>query len=216
MNELTKQNVADMVRHIREKIEENKSFLSKLDTEIGDGDHGFSMAGGFTSFLNKIEEYSELDIGTLLKKGGFELIKTIGGAAGAVFGTFFTGQASYYDKNLQGKESIDLSDLAGMINEALEQIKKRGMAQQGDKTMVDALQPASEELGRAAREGASLPEALQRASEKAKEGAESTRNMVAKRGRARNLGERGKGYMDPGAMSTALIFEAMSEYVSQN
>jgi dihydroxyacetone kinase-like protein len=216
MNELTKQDVAEMVRHIREKIEENKSYLSRLDTEIGDGDHGFSMAGGFTSFLSKIEEYAELDIGTLLKKGGFELIKTIGGAAGAVFGTFFTGQAAYYEKNLQGKESIGLADLAGMINEALEQIKKRGMAQQGDKTMVDALQPASEELGRAAREGASLPDALQRAAVKAREGAESTRGLVAKRGRARNLGERGKGYLDPGSMSTALIFEAMSEYVSEH
>lgn len=216
MNELTKQNIADMVRHIREKIEENKSYLSKLDTEIGDGDHGFSMAGGFTSFLNKIEEYSELDIGNLLKKGGFELIKTIGGAAGAVFGTFFTGQASYYESNLQGRESINLADLAAMINEALEQIKKRGMAQPGDKTMVDALHPASRELTRAAEAGASLPEAMQRAAEKAREGAESTRDMAAKRGRSRNLGERSRGYVDPGAISTALIFEAMSEYVSRS
>ena len=174
------------------------------------------MAGGFTSFLNKIEEYSELDIGNLLKKGGFELIKTIGGAAGAVFGTFFTGQASYYESNLQGRESINLADLAAMITEALEQIKKRGMAQPGDKTMVDALQPAALELTRAAEAGASLPEGMQRAAAKAREGAESTSDMAAKRGRSRNLGERSRGYVDPGAISTALIFEAMSEYVSRS
>jgi dihydroxyacetone kinase-like protein len=214
MNELTRQDMTAMIKHIHGKIEENKSYLSKLDTEIGDGDHGFSIASGFSSFVKKLDELGDLDIGGLLKKGGFELIKTVGGAAGAVFGTFFTGQASYYEKNLQGKETIGADEFAAMINEALEQIKKRGNAQPGDKTMVDALQPAAEELSRQAESGASFSEALQAAAEKAREGAESTRDMVAKRGRSRNLGERGKGYLDPGSMSITLIFEAMTEYVS--
>jgi len=212
-NELNKQDIINILKDIHRVIDENKDYLSKLDTEIGDGDHGTSMARGFKSLADKLEEISESDIGTILKKAGFELIKTIGGSAGAIFGTFFTGQASYYEKNLKGKETIRLEDIAGMFNEALEQIKKRGNAGPGDKTMIDALKPAVESLKDAVNKNMSLAEAFKNAATSAKGGAEKTKEMIGKHGRSKYLGERGKGFIDPGAESTYLIFQTIADYL---
>jgi dihydroxyacetone kinase-like protein len=214
-NEITKEDLMSMVELMYETIDRQKEYLSKLDTEIGDGDHGFSIANGFKSFCQKLEEYAELDMGQILKKGGFELIKNVGGAAGAVFGTFFTGQASYYEKSLKGKESLDLQDIANMFAEALAQIKKRGCAQPGDKTMVDALEPAVDSLLNSAAGGVSLADAFKLASEKASEGAERTKEMVATHGRAKNLGERSRGYMDPGSKTTSIIIQTIADYLAQ-
>jgi dihydroxyacetone kinase-like protein len=211
-NTITKEDLIEIVERIYRTIEDHKDQLSKLDTEIGDGDHGFSIANGFRHFHEKLGEYGQLDIGQFLKKGGFELIKNVGGAAGAVFGTFFTGQASFYEKNLNGKPNLDLQDLTHMFSEALDQIKKRGNAKPGDKTMVDALQPAVESLVESASSGESLADAFNHAAEKAAAGAESTRDMVATRGRAKNLGQRSIGYMDPGAKSISLIIKSMADY----
>jgi dihydroxyacetone kinase-like protein len=213
LSEITKNDLVEMVSRMYRNIDENKEFLSKLDTEIGDGDHGFSMYSGFKSFHDKLGEFSGLSIGQLLNKGGFELIKTIGGAAGAVFGTFFTGQASFYNKNLEGKESLTLEDMANMLKEALEQIKKRGNANPGDKTMIDALNPAVNELFTGVEKNLSLSEAFKNAAEKAEQGAESTKDMVSKRGRSKNLGERSKGYIDAGAKSLSIIFRTMADYI---
>jgi len=210
--EVTKDDLVQIIRNMYKKIEENKNYLSKLDTEIGDGDHGFSIANGFRSVSEKIDEFSREGIGDFLKKCGFEIIKIVGGASGAVFGTFFAGQASFYKTHLNEKESLTLGDITGMLAEALEQIKKRGNARAGDKTMVDALDPAVKELQKCAAEGLSFAEAFQKAAERAKEGAERTKNMVAKRGRSKNLGERSIGFVDPGSMSITLMLQTMAEY----
>jgi len=212
---ITKDDFIGLFKAIHARVEENQEYLSRLDTEIGDGDHGFSMASGFKSLNEKLEEYSSLSIGELLKKGGFELIKTIGGASGAVFGTFFTGQGAYYEKNLNNKETLSLKDLTAMLDEALQQIKKRGNAEPGDKTMVDAMYPAVEGLKKACEKELTFSRAFDIAAEKAYQGAEKTKDMVAKRGRSKNLGDRSKGYVDPGAVSTSLIFRAMADYFSE-
>jgi dihydroxyacetone kinase-like protein len=213
--EITKDDLVQIIRNMYHKIEENKSYLSKLDTEIGDGDHGFSIASGFRSVNEKIDEFSKEGIGDFLRKCGFEIIKVVGGASGAVFGTFFTGQASFYKNHLNDKQSLNLGDVTGMLGEALEQIKNRGNAQVGDKTMVDALDPAVKELEKCTAEKLSFPQAFQRAFERAKEGAESTKNMIAKRGRSKNVGERSIGYIDPGSMSMTLLLQTMAEYFQQ-
>jgi len=212
---ITKQHLVDILDRIAEEIIRQKDDLSRLDTEIGDGDHGFSMASGFGSVADKLEEFSQNTIGELLKKTGFELIKTIGGAAGAVFGTMFTGQAAYFNKNLADKESLSLEDLSNMYIEALEQIKRRGGAAPGDKTMLDALEPAVNSLQKSSQDGLSLAEAFSIAAVSAREGSESTRNMVAKHGRAKNLGERAIGYLDPGSVSTAVFFEVIADYIQK-
>jgi dihydroxyacetone kinase phosphoprotein-dependent L subunit len=211
---ITKSDIIDMIRHVGGRVIENRDYLSKLDTEIGDGDHGVGLAAGFTSFIGKLGEFGSADIGGLLKKGGFELIKTVGGASGAIFGTLFTGQALWYDANCKGKESLTLGEFANMLTEALCQIKKRGAAQVGEKTMVDALEPAAVSLQDSVKRGLSFAQAFKLAAAKAREGAESTKNMVATKGRAKNLGERSIGFVDPGSMSTTVIFDAMAEYFS--
>ncbi len=213
---ITKENLVELIEILYRKIDEQKDELSKLDTEIGDGDHGFSLAKGFRSLNDKLGEYASLDTGEMLKKCGFELIKTVGGAAGAVFGTFFTGQAVYYNDNLKKKDILLLSDFSGMLSEALSQVKKRGGAQPGDKTMVDALEPAVEALASAAESGAGFSEAFHKAAEAAEAGAEKTRDMVAKKGRSKNVGERGLGYKDPGAASMALIIRTMADYFTSH
>jgi dihydroxyacetone kinase-like protein len=212
---IAKSDLMDMIRHICGKIEENKEYLSKLDTEIGDGDHGYGMALGFKSFAEKLGEFGAGDIGSLLKKGGFEIIKVVGGASGAIFGTLFMGQALRYENALKGKEQLSLHDFAGMLTEALCQIKKRGAANVGDKTMVDALEPAVTDLEESARLGLSFREAFAKAAVKAREGAENTKKMVATKGRAKNLAERSLGFADPGAVSTTVIFDAMAEWFAK-
>jgi len=212
---VSKNDLVKLVELLYRTIDAQKEELSKLDTEIGDGDHGFSIANGFRNFYEKLDEYAKLDIGQFLKKGGFELIKNVGGAAGAVFGTFFTGQASYYDKNLSGKELLDLQDITNMLEDALTQIKKRGNAKIGDKTMIDALEPAVESLKESTGTGAGLSDAFKLAAEKASEGAEKTRDMVATHGRAKNLGDRSIGYMDPGAKTMSVIIQTMADYLAQ-
>jgi len=212
---ITKKELLEIFRLIQTRIEENSEHLSRLDTEIGDGDHGFGMAAGFRSLVEKLDEYASLTTGDLLKKAGFELIKTIGGASGAVFGTFFTGQAAYYEKNLKDKETLSLKNLTEMFNEALEQIKKRGNAELGDKTMVDAMHPAVEGLKEACDKNLSFSQAFELAAKRSYEGAERTRDMVAKHGRSKNLGDRSKGYIDPGAMSTSIIFRAIADYFNR-
>jgi dihydroxyacetone kinase-like protein len=212
MSSVTKENLVQMLKTVQEKIEGKKEYLSKLDTEIGDGDHGFSISNGFKNVVQKLDEFSQGGICDLLKKSGYEIIKVVGGASGAVFGTLLTGQAAYYSSNLDGKDALSLDDMTNMLAEALQQIKKRGGAQAGDKTMIDALEPAVDTLKQAVTAGSSFGEAFQQAARAAEQGAEATKNMVAKRGRSKNVGERSIGYMDPGAMSITLILSAMAEY----
>ena len=214
MSTITKQDFVKIIEHIYKKIDENKDYLSKLDTEIGDGDHGFSIANGFKNVYEKLDDFSKEDIGGFFKKCGFEIIKVVGGASGAVFGTFFTGQSSFYNNHLSGTDELTLGNLTDMLKEALEQIKKRGGAQIGDKTMIDAFEPAVNVLSEAVVQEKSFAEAFQEASSRAKEGAESTKNMVGKHGRSKNVGERGIGYIDPGSISMTLIFETFAEYFS--
>lgn len=212
--EITKSDLVKMIMRIYRTVEDNKEVLSKLDTEIGDGDHGFGMAKGFKAFADNLDAFSQLDIGGMLKKGGFEMIKTMGGASGAIFGTMFTAQAQFYEKNLKGKESLTLDDMARMLCEALEQIKRRGNAELGDKTMIDAFEPAIDALSKAVDDGLGFKDAFINAADAAERGAERTKDMVATHGRSKNLGERSRGHMDPGAKSTFFIFRAMADYFS--
>lgn len=213
-SDVSKADIIAAIRAVARRIDDNKEHLSRLDTEIGDGDHGFSMASGFNSLAERLDEFADLDIGQLLKKSGFELIKTMGGSAGVVFGTLLTGQAKYYSQHLQGAERLSLADVSQMLGEAIGQIKAKGKSDIGGKTMLDALVPAVAALDAAVTNGASFEQAFADAAAKAEQGAESTRQMTGKHGRSRYVGERGKGFMDPGAASTAVIFGAIADYLN--
>lgn len=189
-------------------FQEHKDELTQLDAVIGDADHGANMARGFTAVRAKLPSLEGKDIGTIFKTAAMTLISTVGGASGPLYGTFFL-QAS---TSTAGKMSLSQQELFSAFQAGLQGLMNRGKAAVGEKTMVDALVPAIEALK---PQGADyLASALGRAVEAAKEGAESTVPLVAKKGRASYLGERSAGHKDPGAVSSVFLLEALQEAAS--
>lgn len=196
-----------------EVFEEQKEYLSELDAAMGDGDHGLSMARGFKAVAERLAAApasSETDIGALCTTVGTVLAGSIGGATGPIFGTLFLRWGSH----AKGKAAVGTAELAQMFDAALQGVQTIGKAQPGDKTMVDALAPAAQAVRAAALEGLSPREALIRAAEAARRGAEATKSMQAAKGRARYQGEKSIGHMDAGAMSLTLIVETLSQAVA--
>ncbi|MEW5721922.1 MAG: dihydroxyacetone kinase subunit DhaL [Thermodesulfobacteriota bacterium] len=187
-------------------IEEQKDYLSELDGAIGDGDHGVNMAKCFRGVKARLEASTASDVGGVLNLVGLEVMNSVGGAMGALYGTLFMRLALAST----GKPEVTLDDLAVMFTGALEGILTIGQAQVGDKTLVDTLAPAVEALQAAARDGRSLAAALIEFEEAARKGMESTTNMLAKTGRASRLGERTLGHQDAGATSCYFILRALA------
>ncbi|TYP58850.1 dihydroxyacetone kinase subunit DhaL [Thermosediminibacter litoriperuensis] len=194
----------DIIKVIADKITENREYLTQLDSAIGDADHGINMSKGFRAVVEKISDMGEKDCGTILKTVGMTLVSTVGGASGPLYGTAFmrAGQA------VAGKNELDFNDLVSLMEAALEGIKYRGKAERGEKTIVDALEPAVEALKLRREEG--LETALRDAVEEAKKGMEYTKDIIARKGRASYLGERSLGHQDPGATSCYIMLEAMA------
>lgn len=192
---------------ISETLEREKEYLSELDGAIGDGDHGVNMAKCFREVRKKLVGSEEADIGALLDKVGKVILNAVGGAMGALYGTFFL-RAS---KEAKGKKEIGLEDLVRMFEAAKAAVVEIGKARPGDKTLLDTLDPALKALKEAQASGLPLSEALARLSEAARKGAESTRTMIAKIGRSSRLGERTMGHQDAGATSCYFILDAFHQ-----
>jgi dihydroxyacetone kinase-like protein len=184
-------------------MEEQRRYLTKLDSEIGDGDHGTNMHRGFQAALERLEGADTSTPADALKAVSMALISKVGGAAGPLYGTAFLRASTA----LQGKEEVSAEDAAEALEAALGGIKQRGKAEVGDKTIVDALEPAAEAAKGAVSDG-SAAAVLRAAAEAAKEGAESTVPLTARKGRASYLGQRAAGHQDPGATSTYLLLDA--------
>jgi dihydroxyacetone kinase-like protein len=184
-------------------IEENSTLLSDLDAAIGDGDHGANMSRGFTAVAKKLEATQPADIGALFKLVGMTLISTVGGASGPLYGGFFLELG----KQSAGKQELDAAALASILEAGLGDIKRRGKAELGDKTMVDALTPAVAAMKAA---GNDIAIATRAAATTARDAAEKTSPLLARKGRASYLGERSIGHQDPGANSTALLLESLA------
>jgi dihydroxyacetone kinase-like protein len=207
MSELTKRDFVAALNRMVAVFEEEMDSLCRMDSVIGDGDHGISMARGFRTVAEKLPAVQERDIGTIAGMIGSSLMGGVGGVTGPIFGTVFARLAA----QAQGKEYLSVADLARAFRTALDGIRAIGNAKVGDKTMVDALAPAADALEHAANEGLDMKSALEQASQAAEEGARATINMRATKGRARYLGERSIGHQDAGATSFALIMKALSE-----
>jgi dihydroxyacetone kinase-like protein len=192
-------------------IVENKGWLSEIDGAIGDGDHGVNMAKGFGMVRKGIDSVSNT-LPEVLRYAGMTLMSHIGGAMGPIYGTFFMKMA----KPLEGKESVEPGDVTVMLTDALEGVKKRGGAVEGDKTLVDTLSSALSGYQEALSGGAGLEDALSAMIASAKEGMEKTKEMVAKKGRSSRLGERSRGTIDAGAASCYLILKALGEGLMEN
>lgn len=191
-----------VIREMVSAMEENKQHLTKLDSEIGDGDHGNNMNRGFQAVLESLEGTEAETPADVLKAVSSALISKVGGAAGPLYGTAFLRASTA----LGDREDVSPEEAAGAIEAALGGIKQRGKAELGDKTIVDALEPAVEAAKEAA--GGSVAEVFRAAADAAQQGVEDTEDLVARKGRASYLGERAVGYQDPGATSTYLLLDA--------
>ena len=199
--------VEDWMKRFAAEVAENRAYLTKLDGAIGDGDHGTNMDRGMKKALERLEATDGDDIGASLKAVGMALVSSVGGAAGPLYGTLFMqmGQAA------AGKSELDLAGFTEALDAGVQGVIKRGKAEPGDKTMLDALGPALEALREA--DGDDVATALQRAAEAAREGMEATVPLVARKGRASYLGERSAGHQDPGATSSHLLLKTAAEAV---
>ncbi|BEL96353.1 dihydroxyacetone kinase subunit L [Serratia sp. OLHL2] len=204
---LTKPQVVDWLMRCGEVFSRERDFLTQLDTEIGDADHGLNMNRGFNKVVEKLPSVADKDIGFILKNTGMTLLSSVGGASGPLFGTFFIRAA----QAANAKQSLDLAELHQMMQEGVEGVVMRGKAEPGDKTMCDAWWPVVESLGQSAQQNLSVADALQRAADSAERAVESTITMQARKGRASYLGERSIGHQDPGATSVMLMMKTLAE-----
>jgi phosphoenolpyruvate---glycerone phosphotransferase subunit DhaL len=195
----------DWMKRFAAEVAENRGYLTKLDGAIGDGDHGTNMDRGMKKALERLEATDGDDIGASLKAVGMALVSSVGGAAGPLYGTLFLqmGQAT------AGRSELDLAGFTEALDAGIQGVIKRGKAEPGDKTMLDALGPALDALRSAG--GDDVAGALERAAEAAREGMEATVPMVARKGRASYLGERSAGHQDPGATSSHLLLKTAAE-----
>ncbi|MGD8292541.1 MAG: dihydroxyacetone kinase subunit DhaL [Desulfobacterales bacterium] len=208
-NSITTSQMLQALNNMCDTIENEKEYLSELDGAIGDGDHGVNMAKCFRLVKNKLAEGSAEDIGALFKDVGMVVLNSVGGAMGALYGTFFLKLS----QESAGKSDLNLSDLVAMLQTGERGILDIGKAKLGDKTLIDTLSPAVRAIEAAANEGKELSEALADFELAAKQGMESTREMVAKIGRASRLGERTVGHQDAGATSCYLILRSLASAI---
>ena len=199
--------VLGWVESFSSTVAETREYLTRLDSAIGDADHGTNMDRGMKAVLAKLDGLEGDDIGALLKTVGMTLVSTVGGAAGPLYGTLFLqmGVAT------AGKSELEPEDWAAALDAAVKGVEMRGKAEPGDKTMVDALIPARDAFSAALAEGASFEEALRRSADAAEAGMLATTPLVAKKGRASYLGERSAGHQDPGATSSQLLLKTAAE-----
>jgi len=194
-----------VVRTIAQTAVDNETYFCELDAVVGDGDFGYSLARGFEIVLSDWDELGYEDTGGLFKKTAIVLTKRIGGTSGPIWGTAFLRAGT----TLSGTPEPSSDDVIAAMRAAIEGIKQRGDTDLGDKTLLDALVPAVDELEKALAEGA--PDALPRAAATCREAAEATKGMLAQRGRASYTGERSRDSADAGAIGVAVLFEAVSK-----
>lgn len=203
---LTTEQTREMMLQVADAIIAAEPILTDADRALGDGDHGVGMERGMNAVKDALGSESFTSVDQVLGATGSAMMSSMGGASGAIFGTLFRtgGNAA------KGSETLESAHLGAILSSGLEAIMKRGGAKPGDKTMIDALDPAATR----AAEVADLPihEALAAIAEAAENGKEASKAMMATMGRAKTLGEKSVGLPDAGAISVAVIFAAMRDY----
>ncbi len=200
---ITRDQVLDWMRRFAAEMGEHREELVRLDTAIGDGDHGTNMDRGMRKAIEKLDGSEQPDGGAVLRTVAMALISNVGGAAGPLYGTLFLQMGTA----LAGKPEIELADYAQAWRKGLAGVQSRGKAEPGDKTMVDALIPGVEALESASE----LDGGLREAAQAAEAGMHATIPLVARKGRASYLGERSKDHQDPCATSTFYLFRSAAE-----
>lgn len=196
-----------VVRLIAQTCVDNEQYFSDLDAVAGDGDFGYSLARGFENVLAEFDGYDRSDPGTFLQQVAMTMSSRIGGTSGPIWGTAFLRAAGV----AKGKEDLRTEDAVAMLRAAVEGIKKRGGADLGDKTLLDAIVPMTDAIeadGAAGRDGATI---ARHAAEVARSAADATSALEARRGRASYTGERSIGSPDPGAVAVAVLAEHVAD-----
>jgi len=188
-------------------MKENMQYLSDLDAPIGDADHGINMHKGFSKVSNRLEKLKLRDHSRIMKDTGMTVVSSVGGASGPLYGSFFIQAGN----SLEGKSTVNTEDLYECLLQGLAGVKSRGLATLGEKTMVDAMEPAIAAMKHSLQNGKSTVEALGHAVLAAESGMMATKAMYAKKGRASYLGKHSRGHQDPGATSTYYLFKALYE-----
>ena len=204
---MTNDDIMRWLERTADVLHENRSYLTDLDSAIGDADHGINMDRGFSAVRDRFPTMATMDISTRLRTVGSTLVSTVGGAGGPLYGTAYLRAAGV----VAGKQELSSADVVAMLEAFLGGIVARGKAQPGEKTMVDALTPALASARQALDEGATLAQITRRAATAAEEGMKATIPMLATKGRASYLGERSIGHQDPGATSSWLILRSLAE-----
>ena len=204
---ITRDSILEWIKAFATMIHAQKDYLTELDSAIGDADHGENMDRGMQAVLLKLPGVVDKDIGAILKTVAMTLISTVGGASGPLYGTLFLEMA----KPTTGKTELTLDEWVVAVEGGINGVLIRGKAQIGDKTMVDALNPALTALKAAAANNIPLKTALQNAAEAARLGRDSVTPLVARKGRASYLGERSANHQDPGATSTHFLLKSAAD-----
>ena len=208
---LTLKEVLYIFEKIENKISYNKQFLTDLDAAIGDGDHGINLSKGFKVALEKVKSSEFNDWGEVFKTVGMAIVSNVGGASGPLYGTAFM-KSSMLGK---GKTEITLEDYRDILKASIDGIKMRGKGDKGDKTMLDALIPAYEEVCYVVENNLSVLNTLKNSVDAARNGVEYTKLIAARKGRASYLGDRSIGHQDPGATSSLMILEVVFDTVNE-
>ncbi len=202
----SKQQVFEWLQMLAQVYAENKTHLTQLDSAIGDADHGINMARGFAAVIEKLSGQDQ-PLGAALKTTGMTLVQSVGGAAGPLYGTFFLRAAG----SCRDKTALEPQDIVGMFEAGVDGVRQRGKAEPGDKTMIDALDPAVDAMKKALAAGEDLKSILEKGRAAAEQGVQDSIPLVARKGRASYLGERSAGHQDPGATSSHLMLKAALE-----
>lgn len=202
---VTKEQIVQWLQNFAAVIEQNKDYLTELDSAIGDADHGINMDRGFKKVMSQLPGVADKDIGSILKTVSMTLISSVGGASGPLYGTLFLRGGTA----VAGKQELTDDDMVGLLQAGLDGVIQRGKAQPGDKTMLDVLSPAVAAFQQAVVGGNGTLQAMQQAVAAAEQGMKDTTPMLAKKGRASYLGERSIGHQDPGATSSYLMLKSL-------
>lgn len=196
-----------VVRLIAQTCLDNEKYFSDLDAVAGDGDFGYSLARGFENVLAEWDAFDRSDLGTFLQKVATTMSGRIGGTSGPIWGTAFLRAALV----VKGKQTVEDADAVEMLRAAIEGIKKRGGADVGDKTLLDALVPMTDSVAADVDQGLDGKQIATNAAQVARSAAEDTSRLEAQRGRASYTGQRSIGSPDPGAVAIAVLAERIAE-----
>lgn len=202
-----KAKLLEILDRIIQDIDDQKAYLTELDNVIGDGDHGINMDRGFQAVKKQMPTYADLEVDGILKDVGKQLMKVVGGSSGPLYGSAFRKSGVY----LKGKTEISMDDFIGMMDTSIEQIQKLGHAVEGEKTMLDAMIPATKAMKESYGADGDYKKALEAGVAAAEAGVEYTKTIIATKGRASYLGERSIGHQDPGATSFTLMLKDIAE-----